>query len=1026
MSPAPLSEITVAGHDNLTNSASIISNQVVENNNTVVSLSGENALTVGFGHLLLESMESVDLSSTDEPDMEPKNQKVSESISLPLTTYSAPATPTGERVQVQFRSSKRQDSNVNINNLKSNDSKQLEVKYSSTKGLLDSFLGCLKPIWNVCGKIYQENLKPSSYTSKDEWEFPFDSIVNLVLIENGTEGPIYHGKLKDMDIAVKRVRTLEETKIHHLKKLNHVNVIKFKGICVAPPMYYILMEYCHFGSLYDVLKQRREKSYTMPTQVLDWSKQISLGMDYLHTNKIIHRDLKSPNILIGDNETLKISDFGTSKQMLNRRSEVMSFNGTYGWMAPEVIRHEPCSEKVDVWSFGVVVWEILTCEIPYHNIDPSAVVFGVGKGDLTLPIPSSAPESLKLLMTMCWQKRPRNRPSFQQILKHLDVSTPQIILFEQEQEYQTLKHIWSNEITEKFKQLPTIDISSLEKLSHDQIRQKRVEELQHIQDIRHHYHKKLLQTNTMYLELSTLMLQLKQREREIIKKERILHINNGKEKKSITPWLKYTINHRKTSLQAKLSNTNNKNNICKVHTISNTILPQQPRVRQRHPSQSSTPNALSPTTNVQSNCTNSSKTSQNPVPLLTSTTTLPQQLSQCSSSPTTSKSRTRKKGGHLRSGSGTIKFTSINEDSKQSTSTNITPNLINETFQETAKQTSPSKASAEMIMMTSISNKRNDYFNSTVIVPSVSANNDLLPLTGNNPYINKRQPLSRKGLSLDIENPMTTNNFVRLNQRSSTIATPTRLFTYALRKSSSSGADDSEEIHPSILKQRRRQTRSSISNSGTNSTKNTLSTTSTLKSSPKNADQIDYSISSQKSNHDNATALSLVNKTNDDDENYNIGDDESENSGNIQTEMRRQRNVTFLLPPSKTTDRSPVTTNNQIWKAKTMRYSSSEEGEVEEVTSDHFVMDDEKHRQKHQDLNRISGTFSSEMDDSELYLESNRSSIKSEGVLSDEGGHVSDERPESCESCLEHTIDDEWSNKDTLRTHKDGYTDGTQ
>ena len=110
------------------------------------------------------------------------------------------------------------------------------------------------------------------------------------------------------------------------------------------------MEYCAYGSLYDVLKRRREKnSYTKPTQVLDWSKQIANGVNYLHSNKIVHCDLKSPNVLIADNCILKISDFGASKQLGSKRSLAMSLNGTSAWMAPEVIRQELCSEKVDVW-----------------------------------------------------------------------------------------------------------------------------------------------------------------------------------------------------------------------------------------------------------------------------------------------------------------------------------------------------------------------------------------------------------------------------------------------------------------------------------------------------------------------------------------------------------------------------------------------------------------------------------------------------------------------------------------------------
>jgi mitogen-activated protein kinase kinase kinase 13 len=127
-------------------------------------------------------------------------------------------------------------------------------------------------------------------------------------------------------------------------------LIYLLGVSVSSPLFYIVMDYCAYGSLYDVLKRRREKnSCTKPTQVLDWSKQISNGVNYLHSNKIVHRDLKSPNILIAENFILKISDFGTSKQLGNKQGQEMSFNGTSAWMAPEVIRQELCSEKIDVW-----------------------------------------------------------------------------------------------------------------------------------------------------------------------------------------------------------------------------------------------------------------------------------------------------------------------------------------------------------------------------------------------------------------------------------------------------------------------------------------------------------------------------------------------------------------------------------------------------------------------------------------------------------------------------------------------------
>lgn len=114
------------------------------------------------------------------------------------------------------------------------------------------------------------------------------------------------------------------------------------------------------------------------------------------------------SILVADNLVVKVSDFGTSREW-NDVSTIMSFTGTVAWMAPEVIRHEPCSERVDVWSYGVVLWELLTQEVPYKNLETHAIMWGVGTDTISLPIPSTCPDSLQLLLNQCWNRVPRNR-----------------------------------------------------------------------------------------------------------------------------------------------------------------------------------------------------------------------------------------------------------------------------------------------------------------------------------------------------------------------------------------------------------------------------------------------------------------------------------------------------------------------------------------------------------------------------------------------------------------------------------------
>ena len=219
----------------------------------------------------------------------------------------------------------------------------------------------------------------------------------------------------------------------------------------------------------------------------------------------------SASILISTNEIVKISDFGTSREW-NEISTKMSFAGTVAWMAPEVIRNEPCSEKVDIWSYGVVLWEMLTCEIPYKDVDSSAIIWGVGNNSLKLPIPSSCPDGFKLLVKLCWNARPRNRPSFRQILSHLEIAGPELLLKTEKQYFET-RRSWKEEVRSHMKEM-TQNGTSIHKFEQDLIR-RRTAEWRHAQDIRMVYEDKLEKTNRLYLELSECMSQLQEKEKEI-------------------------------------------------------------------------------------------------------------------------------------------------------------------------------------------------------------------------------------------------------------------------------------------------------------------------------------------------------------------------------------------------------------------------------------------------------------------------------------------------------------------------------
>lgn len=183
-------------------------------------------------------------------------------------------------------------------------------------------------------------------------------------------------------------------------------------------------------------------------------------------------------------------------------------------MAPEVIRNEPCSEKVDIWSYGVVLWEMLTCEIPYKDVDSSAIIWGVGNNSLHLPIPSTCPEGFKLIVKLCWSPKPRNRPSFKIILNHLDIAGPEL-LKKSEQDYFESQRSWKEEVRSHMNQIAQ-NGTNIQKFEQDMIR-KRTAEWKHAQDIRIVYQEKLEKTNKLFSELSDLMSYLQEREREIVK-----------------------------------------------------------------------------------------------------------------------------------------------------------------------------------------------------------------------------------------------------------------------------------------------------------------------------------------------------------------------------------------------------------------------------------------------------------------------------------------------------------------------------
>ena len=151
-----------------------------------------------------------------------------------------------------------------------------------------------------------------------------------------------------------------------MEVIRHPNIVLFLGACTKAPNLCIVLEYCSRGSLWSLLHDAQIK--------MSWEYRkkfalvIAKGVYYLHTNQrpILHRDLKSLNVLLDHALNCKLADFGWTRVI---DKEMTSKIGTYQWMAPEVIRGYKYSEKADVFSFGIILWELATRKPPYYGID---------------------------------------------------------------------------------------------------------------------------------------------------------------------------------------------------------------------------------------------------------------------------------------------------------------------------------------------------------------------------------------------------------------------------------------------------------------------------------------------------------------------------------------------------------------------------------------------------------------------------------------------------------------------------------
>ncbi|XP_052182224.1 LOW QUALITY PROTEIN: probable serine/threonine-protein kinase SIS8 [Diospyros lotus] len=244
----------------------------------------------------------------------------------------------------------------------------------------------------------------------------------------GSYGEVYRGDWRGTEVAVKKFldqditgESLEEFKseVRIMKRIRHPNVVLFMGAITRAPNLSIVTEFLPRGSLYRLIHR--------PNNQLDERRRLRMaldaarGMNYLHscTPVIVHRDLKSPNLLVDKNWVVKVCDFGLSRMKHSTFLSSRSTAGTAEWMAPEVLRNEPSDEKCDVFSYGVILWELCTLQQPWGGMNPMQVVGAVGFQHRRLDIPDNIDPAIADIIRKCWQTDPRLRPSFSEIMAAL-------------------------------------------------------------------------------------------------------------------------------------------------------------------------------------------------------------------------------------------------------------------------------------------------------------------------------------------------------------------------------------------------------------------------------------------------------------------------------------------------------------------------------------------------------------------------------------------------------------------------------
>lgn len=274
-----------------------------------------------------------------------------------------------------------------------------------------------------CKKMEAPQTNGLSYNTVDQWEISRSSIKLLKKLGAGQFGEVFEGLWNDTTaVAVKTLKPgsmdpedfLREAQI--MKRLRHPKLIQLYAVCTMEEPIYIITELMTHGSLQDYLQKDKGQTLRISDQI-EIAAQVASGMAFLELQNYIHRDLAARNVLVGENNICKVADFGLARVFMKENEDV--YEAKEGskfpvkWTAPEALHSNKFSIKSDIWSFGILLYEIMTFgQMPYPTMSNYQVVQRVPQG-YRMPSPPNCPKVLYDIMMDCWKENDQDRPTFE-------------------------------------------------------------------------------------------------------------------------------------------------------------------------------------------------------------------------------------------------------------------------------------------------------------------------------------------------------------------------------------------------------------------------------------------------------------------------------------------------------------------------------------------------------------------------------------------------------------------------------------